>query len=99
MPHLLVRQKVQDYKVWKKEFDESGEPHRKPAGSKGGFVFRDAEDPNIVSVLLEWDSAENLNNFLQYLKTDEMKEVFKKAGVLGPPLDVFILGESEKTTL
>ncbi len=99
MPHLFVRLKVQDYKVWKNEFDASGELHRKPAGSKGGYVFQDAEDPNTVTVLLSWDTIENLNKFLQYLGSDVMKEVFKKAGVLGPPLDVFVFGESEKVPL
>ena len=99
MAHALIRQKVQDYETWKKSFEDGAENHRKAAGSKGGYVFRDVEDPNVVSVLLEWDSLENLNKFMDTLKSEKMQEIFKNSGVVGPPLAVHVFDSSEKTTV
>ena len=45
MSYILVRQKVEDYAKWKDAFDRGAEDHRRAAGSKGGYVFRDADDP------------------------------------------------------
>jgi hypothetical protein len=45
-------------------------------------VYCGAEDPNAITLLLEWDNAENARKFLQdpYLRT-----VMQKAGVIGVP--------------
>lgn len=32
---------------------------RKSKGSKGATIFRDAEDPNLVIVLFNWDNPDN----------------------------------------
>jgi heme-degrading monooxygenase HmoA len=99
MAHVLIRQKVQDYNTWKTNFDDGAEDHRKAAGSKGGYVFRDVDDPNVVSILLEWDNLENLNKFMGSLNSKEMQEMFKKSGVVGTPLAVHVFDSSEKTAL
>ena len=99
MHSVLVRQKVQDYAKWKAVFDKDAETARKPAGSKGGYVFRDADDPNIVSVLLKWDTPENLQKFLQFMQSGEMQEIFDAAGVVGPPLAVHVFGAAEETAI
>ncbi len=45
MPYILVRHKVEDYAKWKPVFDEHGAA-RKAIGSKGGYLFRNIDDPN-----------------------------------------------------
>lgn len=52
MAHLLVRHKVQDYAAWKLVFDEHNAT-RKSSGSKGGHLFRNANDPNELVILFE----------------------------------------------
>ena len=86
MPHLLVKQNVEDYAKWKGFFDgDSG--IRETKGSKGGLVFQNSSDPNEVFVLMEWDTMENLQQFAQ---SDELKERMQKAGVTGPPAIYFM---------
>ena len=55
MAYILVQQSVEDYDKWKPLFDEHG-PIRQANGSKGGIVLRNADDPNHITILLEWDS-------------------------------------------
>jgi hypothetical protein len=99
MAYMLLRQKVQDYAKWKVVFDEGAEKHRRAAGSKGGLVFRDAENSNIVTILLKWESPEKMKKFIQSMKSPEMQETFKAAGVINPPLAVQEFGDSEETLL
>ena len=81
MPHILVRQKVEDYAKWKEAFDGDAGV-RQAGGSRGGHVFQSAADPNEVFILLEWDTMDNLKQFAQ---SDELKERMQQAGVIGPP--------------
>ena len=54
--YFLWHFKVEDYARWKFVFDE--DPlDRESNGSKGGFVFRNANDPTEVMILLEWDEG------------------------------------------
>ena len=86
MAHILVRSNVEDYAKWKAAFDgDIG--FRGSLGSLGGHVLQDASDPNHVVVLLEWDTMENLQQFVQ---SDELKEKMQEAGVTGAP-DVYLL--------
>ncbi|MBV8201726.1 MAG: hypothetical protein JOZ15_13980 [Acidobacteria bacterium] len=54
MGHVFFRTTVADYDRWKPVFDEDA-GDRRAAGSNGGELFRDAEDPNVVYILFEWD--------------------------------------------
>jgi heme-degrading monooxygenase HmoA len=94
MAYLLVQQSVEDKNKWKAVFDEHG-ADRKAAGSKGGLVFRNANDPNQVTVLLEWDSLEHARAFAG---SDELREAMQKAGVTGPP-NVSFLDEIDKPSV
>ena len=90
MPYILVQQSVEDYAKWKPVFDEQED--RQAAGSKGGFIFRNADDPNQITVLLEWDTLDNARAFAG---SDELKEAMQRAGVTGPP-DVYFLEETDR---
>jgi heme-degrading monooxygenase HmoA len=94
MPYMLVRHKVKDYDQWKLVFEENGSM-RKGAGSKGSTVFRDAEDPDRVTVLIKWDSIENA---IKFSKADDLRKAMMKAGVISQP-DISFLNEDDVTFL
>ena len=91
MPYVLVRHKVEDYAKWKPVFDEHG-PARKASGCKGGQLFRSADDPNELVVLLEWNEMANARQFFQ---SDILRQAMQRAGVTDQP-DVYFLDEVEK---
>lgn len=81
MANILVHHKVEDFNKWKPFFDQhSG--FRSQNGSKGGRVFRSADNPNDLFILFEWDSIENAQKFAH---SDNLKETMQKAGVQGMP--------------
>ena len=92
MPYLLVRHKVEDYERWKPAFDHDHGATRKRSGSKGGWILRNAFDPNELVILLEWDSSENARLFVN---ADETREAMQRAGVTDEP-DVYFLEEVER---
>lgn len=92
MPYFLVRHKVKDYATWKPVYDEHG-AIRKAAGCQGTIVFRMADDPNNVIVLLEWDNLEKAQQFTQ---SDDLRETMQRAGVLEKP-DIYFLNEADRT--
>ena len=93
MPHILVRVKVEDYARWKPEFDGM-EGLRKANGARDARVFRSADDPNEVVVLLEWDNMENAR---RYTGLDELREAMQRSGMTGPP-DIRFLDQVEHVT-
>jgi hypothetical protein len=90
MPYVMVKQKVADYARWKSIFD-ADDANREIAGSKGGQLFRSADDPNEVIVLLEWD----LQQVGQDSQREEVSAKMQAAGVLGPP-EISFLEEIEQ---
>ncbi len=91
MPYILVRHKVEDYAKWKPMFDEDG-VNRKAAGSKGSHLFRNADDPNELFVLLDWD---DLGKAKQFTQSPALRETMERAGVIDHP-DIYFLDEVER---
>lgn len=91
MPYALVRHKVEDYERWKPVFDEDA-ANREAGGSKGGYLFRNADDPNELLILFEWDELENVRRFGQ---SDELRQKMQRAGVADRP-DFYFLEEIER---
>ena len=81
MVYVLTSHTVEDYAKWKPIFDKHGD-FRKASGSKGGRVFRSVDNPNRLTVLLEWDSADRA---LEFAKSPQLREAMKSAGVIGQP--------------
>ncbi|MCW8960134.1 MAG: hypothetical protein OQK29_01140, partial [Ignavibacteriaceae bacterium] len=86
MAHLLVHHHVEDYVKWKHNFDAHASA-RSINGSRGGKIFRSANNPNEVFILLDWDSIANAQKFAQ---SQNIKEVMKNAGVVGITAIYFI---------
>ncbi len=82
MVYLNVRHTVADYATWRPAFD-ADEARRRAAGATGvKQVYRDVDDPNTITVFLEWDNAENARKFAE---DPALREVMQKAGVIGMP--------------
>lgn len=93
MANLLIRNTVEDFARWKPVFDQHG-GMRKAAGSKGGRLFHNAENPNDVLILFEWDDVQNAREFAD---SAGLREAMKEAGVVGRP-EVFFLEDEEDLT-
>lgn len=82
MVYVNVQQTVEDYKVWRPFFDNDA-ARRHTGGATGiNQVYRNVENPNQITVVLEWD---NLDNAQKFLKDPALKEIMQKAGVIGMP--------------
>ncbi len=91
MPYILVRHKVEDYAKWKPIFDEDG-VNRKAGGSKGSQLLRNADDPNELLILMEWD---DLGKARQFTQSPALREAMERAGVTDHP-DIYFLDEVER---
>jgi heme-degrading monooxygenase HmoA len=92
MASLIVRHKVEDYSKWKPYFDgDAG--NRKAAGSQGSRLLRNANDPNELIVVFDWD---NLANAQKFATSDALRDLMMKAGVIDHP-DLYFVEEVEKT--
>ena len=82
MVYLNVRHTVADYAKWRPFFD-GDEARRRAAGATDvNQVYRDMDDPNTVTLVMEWDNAENARKFAD---DPALREVMQKAGVVGMP--------------
>jgi hypothetical protein len=57
MAYFLTRLNVGDYDAWKQNFDEDGPGARK--GGKGHRLFRNADNPAEVFILVEFPSVDD----------------------------------------
>ena len=82
MVHINIRHTVADYEKWRPLFDQD-EVRRQAGGATGvSQVYRDLDDPNTVTLVMEWDTAENARKFME---NPALREVMQKAGVVGMP--------------
>jgi heme-degrading monooxygenase HmoA len=79
MPYLLERHKVHDYARWRAVFDADA-AGRKTAGCRGARFLRNAEDPEEVIVLFEWDTLQRAR---QRIESATLGREFEEAGVSG----------------
>jgi hypothetical protein len=86
MAHILIHHKIEDYSKWKPAFDNHAS-YRAENGSMGGKIFRSADDPNDLFVLLEIKSIENAKKFVSSADTNE---AMKNDVVVGMPSIYFV---------
>jgi len=73
MAYVLIEHRVGDFETFKKVYlDDAG--RRQRLGSRGGRVFRLADDPGNVIVMLEWDSVEHAREFAGSLELEQAME-------------------------
>jgi len=81
MGMIVVHHKVKDFAAWKLAFDKHA-PARKAAGLSKAHVLRAVEDPNAVTVLLDFADAAKAKAFGA---SPDLKAAMKSAGVVGKP--------------
>ena len=86
MASMLVQHKVKDFSKWKEVYDSLFDL-RKSNGEISDKIYRDASDPNSLTIIFEWNSLENAQ---KYAKSPELKAAMEKAGVDGPPKIFFL---------
>lgn len=86
MATMLVQHHVKDYAAWRSVFDSMADL-RKSNGELSHRIYRDAMDPNKITVFNTWDTIERAENFG---KSDELKAAMGKAGVEGAPTISFL---------
>ncbi len=78
---LIVTHEVKDYAIWKGLYDND-KPNRDKAGLVQHFLVRDAERPNVVTMVFE---APDANAARTFVTNPVLAEVMSKAGVMPPP--------------
>ncbi len=91
MINVLVKHRVEDYNKWRPAYDEHAKA-RKAGGSKGAVVHRDANDPQGVVVITQW---EDMAHALAFTQAPELKTAMQKAGVIGMP-EIYFLEEIDR---
>jgi quinol monooxygenase YgiN len=86
--YVLAQHQVEDFPKWKAVFDNAADL-RQASGEKSAQIFHDAENPNKLTMLFEWDSIENAK---KYSQNPDLVAAMQKAGVTGPPNFFFLNG-------
>jgi hypothetical protein len=81
MANVTLQLSFADYAKWRPVFDKY-KPVREKVGVTSERVFRNADEPNQVLV---WWETPDANKLLETLRSDEVKNYMKEAGVVGPP--------------
>jgi hypothetical protein len=86
MTQMVIHHKVRDYGAWRPGYD-AHEGSRRGAGLSNGQVFRSADDPNDVVILLDVADETKAKS---WSASDDLRSVMQKAGVVGEPEISFI---------
>jgi len=81
MIYLMAIQKVEDFDRWKKVFEEHS-TKRGSMGSKGAEILQNSAHPNEIVVITKWEDEDAAKKFAG---SKDLKNVMKKAGVMGFP--------------
>jgi hypothetical protein len=81
MPKLIVQYHVEDYEAWRKAFDANARA-RETATLGNCRIYRNTSDGNDLTMTHEVQDA---SKALAFMVSPELREVMKKAGVIGTP--------------
>jgi quinol monooxygenase YgiN len=90
MSQVLISHKVNSFEEWKRAFDNFAN-FRKSSGEKSYQIFHQADDPNDLTLIFEWDSKSNAETFLA---SAELKSAMQEAGVCEAPNVRFLVAVS-----
>jgi len=86
MTYMMVRHKVEDFRVWKDVYDRHL-PAREAAGLREVHLLRNLDDPHEIVILFEASDVEKARAFSA---SEDLKVTMKKAGVIDQP-DIYYL--------
>lgn len=79
--YLFIRYQVREYTNWREEFDKDT-LWRQEQGEINYQIFRDDENDNMVSILMEWTSIDKAKSFLKH---ELLSEKMQHSGVMEQP--------------
>ena len=82
MIYLSVCHTVADYAKWRTVFDAHDAAQRAAGATGVPQVYRDQENPNAITVIIEWESVEKAQ---QFFRDPALAEAMKTAGVTSAP--------------
>ena len=85
---LLLQHTVRDYDAWKPVFDEN-EGVRAKYGATSHTVYRDADKPNDLTILVQFESRERAEGLM---RDPSLKEAMKRGGVVSEPHATWLEG-------
>jgi heme-degrading monooxygenase HmoA len=94
MTTIFIKHTVEDFEKWKAGFDAHATTREEYGSPEDYRLFREAETPNEVVIIAEWESPEA---FRRFMKESDVEEKMGELGVLSEP-EVHILEESESKT-
>ncbi len=86
MPYMFGRVTVEDYETFCDAFEDA-KKLRHAAGSTGDTFYQSADDPNDVTVQVEFQTIDAAK---AYALSQGLREAMKRAGVQGPPAIWFV---------
>jgi quinol monooxygenase YgiN len=81
----IVQHMCADYDTWRPVFDEHATV-RQEHGCISERVYRDADEPNQIAVVLEWSSQAEAEGFMA---DPSLRDAMERGGVMGPPTVTF----------
>ena len=85
---LLLQHTVRDYDAWKPVFDEHGSVRAK-YGCSRHTIYRDADRPNDLTILLDFESRERAEGLM---RDPSLAEAMKRGGVVSEPHATWLEG-------
>ncbi len=89
---VVIRHKVANFRRWKAVFDAHG-PSRLAQGCQRTHVFRRADNPKELVVMLTWS---DLGKARQFVASEDLRDMLAEAGVSDRSPDVYVLQELEE---
>jgi heme-degrading monooxygenase HmoA len=71
--YVLIEHRVGDFETFRKVYLDDAS-RRERLGCQGGTVFRVADDPDAIIVMLAWDSVEHARDFAGSLELEQAVE-------------------------
>jgi len=81
MSTTIIRHRVADFDVWRNAYDAHGTTRREYGIADFG-VYRDEDDPNVVTIILRADDSARVREFMS---SDGLKRAMSDAGVISQP--------------
>jgi hypothetical protein len=93
MVYVVLEHKITNFEMLKQVYtDDAG--RRRRMGCSGGRIWRDADDPHHVSVVMEWDTVENAREFATSF---ELEQAMHWASVKAPSTRVTVWEEAHSS--
>ena len=93
MVYVVLEHEITNFDMLKQVYLDD-EERRRRLGCLGGHIWRGADDPNTVSVVMEWDTVEHAREFAGSF---ELEQAMHWASVKAPTTRVTVYEEAHSS--